>query len=280
MKIFIKNESFDKERALYGTCDAEITGCRFEGEADGESALKECKNVYIRDCSFSLRYPLWHVRRLTVLDSEFNSGARAPLWYSENGSFDNCSVSCVKFLRECNSIEFKNCKIVSPEFGWKCSNIRLYDTEVESEYLFFDTSDLYAKNIKMRGKYSFQYMKNVVITDSILDTKDAFWHSENIRVENSVLKGEYLGWFSKNLTLVNCRISGTQPLCYCENLTLINCTMEGCDLSFEYSSVSAEVIGHIDSVKNVRSGKVVADSIGEIINEDSVMECNAEITTR
>ncbi|CDC18155.1 putative uncharacterized protein [Clostridium sp. CAG:306] len=132
----------------------------------------------------------------------------------------------------------------------------------------------------MSGKYSFQYMKNLHISNSNLDTKDAFWHSKNIVVENSIVKGEYLGWFSDNLTLINCKIIGTQPLCYCKNLKLINCTMENTDLAFEYSDVEADIKGSIDSVKNPKSGKITADSIGNIVLEDSVMTCKANILVR
>jgi hypothetical protein len=134
--------------------------------------------------------------------------------------------------------------------------------------------------VDFQGKYSFQYVDNLVINDSVLDTKDAFWHSKNVTVRDCVVKGEYLGWFSEDLTLINCKIIGTQPLCYCKNLKLVNCEMEDCDLSFEYSDVEADVKGHIDSVKNPVSGVIKADSIGEIINEDSVMDCNAAIVTR
>ena len=132
----------------------------------------------------------------------------------------------------------------------------------------------------MEGKYSFQYTENVKITNSKFNTKDAFWHCNNVTVKNTVLKGEYIGWYSKNLTLKNCKIIGTQPFCYAENLTLINCTMEQTDLAFEYSSVSAEVKGEILSVKNPKSGKIIADKIGEIILEDSVYENNCEIIMR
>ena len=131
-----------------------------------------------------------------------------------------------------------------------------------------------------KGKYSFQYCENVVIEDCILDTKDAFWESKNIVVKNSVVKGEYLAWYSENLTLINCKIIGTQPLCYCKNLTLIDCTMEDTDLSFEYSDVEATVTGHIHSVKNPASGHILADSIGQVILEDAVMETNCHIAVR
>ena len=132
----------------------------------------------------------------------------------------------------------------------------------------------------MKGKYSFQYVENMTIDDSELDTKDAFWHTKNVTVRNTTIKGEYLGWYSEGLTLINCKIIGTQPLCYCKNLKLINCTMEKCDLSFEYSEVDAEIIGHIDSVKNIKAGTVRADSVGEIIKGNAVMECTGEVIIR
>lgn len=79
------------------------------------------------------------------------------------------------------------------------------------------------------------------------------------------------------MTLIHCKIIGTQPLCYCKNLRLIDCTTEETDLSFEYSEVDAKVKGNILSVKNPKSGKIVADSIGEIVREDSIMQSTCEI---
>ena len=62
MKI-IQNKSYDQERALYNLKDALVLNCRFEGLSDGESALKESRNIIIESCSFSLRYPLWHAHQ-------------------------------------------------------------------------------------------------------------------------------------------------------------------------------------------------------------------------
>ena len=44
MKIF-ENQIFEEERALYGEENISLSDCKFAGEADGESALKECKNI-------------------------------------------------------------------------------------------------------------------------------------------------------------------------------------------------------------------------------------------
>ncbi|MDE5804592.1 MAG: DUF3737 family protein [Lachnospiraceae bacterium] len=78
------------------------------------------------------------------------------------------------------------------------------------------------------------------------------------------------------MTLINCRVIGTQPLCYCKNLKLVNCTMEDTDLSFEYSDVE----GNIISVKNPKFGRIIADSVGEVICGDAVMECTGEVILR
>ena len=58
MEKIIKGQTFDAERALYGSDAVVLENCRFDGPADGESALKECKNVEVKNSFFNLRYPL------------------------------------------------------------------------------------------------------------------------------------------------------------------------------------------------------------------------------
>ena len=58
MKI-IEGKNFPYERDLYGVSDARIVNCTFDGIEDGESALKEARNVSLESCYMNLRYPLW-----------------------------------------------------------------------------------------------------------------------------------------------------------------------------------------------------------------------------
>ncbi len=280
MQTVIANKTFDEERSLYALRNAEVNNCTFAGPADGESVLKESRDICVKNCTFSLRYPLWHAKSFRFEDSSMDDKTRAPIWYAEHGVIDHSRIDGIKCLRECNDMQILHSHIHSPEFGWRCRNVQIEDSEIESEYFLFETKDLDIARLQLKGKYSFQYTQNVTIQNSVLDTKDAFWHAENVTVTDSVVKGEYLGWFSNGLTLINCEIIGTQPLCYCKNLKLVNCRMEGTDLAFEYSDVDADVRGHILSVKNPRSGKIVADSVGEIIREDAVMDCTGEVVLR
>lgn len=276
----IKNQTFAMERALYNLSDALVEDCRFAGEEDGESFLKECRNITVKNCFMDLRYPMWHVDNIEISGCEMTVNCRAALWYDNGVKIIDTKMHGIKALRECSDISLDGVDAVSPEFCWRCKKIDIKDSSITSEYAFFESEDITAEGLNFGGKYSFQYVKNLKIKNSVLNTKDAFWHAHNVTVEDSEVNGEYLGWYSDGLTLIRCKISGTQPLCYCKNLTLIDCTMTGCDLSFENSEVNADVKGEITSVKNPRKGKIVADSIGEIITEHAVYPVDGQIVIR
>lgn len=277
MKL-IEDRRFGEERALYHKQEAHLRNCRFEGAEDGESALKESCHIVAEHCYFDLRYPFWHVSDLRVTDCEMTEHCRAAMWYDSGIKISGSKLGGIKALRECRGVELSDCTVNSPEFGWKCENIAIGNSSIVSEYAFLESKSIRAQGLTFEGKYSFQYTQDVAIGRSRFKTKDAFWHAKNVTVTDSVIDGEYLGWYSEGLTLVRCHIKGTQPLCYCKRLTLIDCTMEDCDLAFEYSDVEASIHSSILSVKNVRSGHITADAIGEVIcTPDSVYPAEAVI---
>ena len=277
--MIVENKTLDEERALYGIKNALVRNCTFDGQADGESALKEAQDIEVEGCYMNLRYPFWHVTRGKIRSCTLTENCRAALWYCDGIVIEDSRLGGIKALRECRNITLKNSTVLSPEFIWKCRNLTVENVNIEgSEYPFFEVRDAAIRALTMKGKYSFQYCENITIEDSNFDTKDAFWHTKGVTVKNSVIKGEYLAWYSENLTLINCRIIGTQPFCYCKNLRLVDCTMEDCDLSFERSTVDAVVHGKIESVKNVFAGQISADEIGALIVErDIVDESKTEI---
>ncbi len=275
---FYENLKLDAERALYGENDIYLRDCSFDGPFDGESALKEAGGITAERCYFNLRYPFWHCDGVSISYCEMTENCRAALWYSADINISGSKLHGIKALRECSGIELTDCDVISPEFGWFSSDITARGCSFVSEYFMLRAKNLDFKDISFKGKYSFQYIENSVFENCNFDTKDAFWHAKNVTVRNSTVKGEYLAWYCEDVTFENCTIIGTQPLCYCKNLKLINCKTEGCDLSFEKSSVDAEIVGHIDSVKNPECGRIVADTIGEIIIEEDYDRC--EIKTK
>lgn len=263
----IQNQTFDAERALYGSSDIVVKDCSFDGPADGESAFKECQNIQAEHNFFNLRYPFWHDHGLVIRDSEMTELCRAALWYSDHITIENTKLHGIKALRECADVKMKGCNVVSPEFGWSVRGIEMEDCDVESEYFMMRSANLHFTNVRMKGKYSFQYIEDSVFENCTFDTKDAFWHAKNVTVRNSIVKGEYLAWYCENVTFENCKIIGTQPLCYCKGLKLIHCEMIGCDLAFERSEVEATITTPVLSIKNPLSGHITVPEVGEIIRD-------------
>lgn len=267
MKV-IENQTFDMERAFYGSNGVLVRSCSFDGPADGESAFKEGKDVVAEHCFFNLRYPFWHDHGLKITDSEMTELCRAALWYSDNVEITDSKMHGIKALRECSNVHIRNCDIISPEFGWSVQGIHMEDTKAASEYFMMRSKDLTFRGVTFKGKYSFQYIENATFENCAFDTKDAFWHGKNITIKNSVVKGEYLAWYSEGLTLIGCRIIGTQPFCYCKNLKLIDCEMIDTDLAFEKSEVEAVITTKVESIKNPLSGRIEVPEVGELIRDD------------
>jgi len=261
----IQNKQYEGERPLYAQSHLYLNNITI---LNGESAIKECSDIIAENCTFNGKYPFWETDGMTVKNCLLQPGSRAGIWYSKNASVTDTVIDAPKIFREMDYLKLVNVKFSdAAETLWFCRNVDIKNVEaVKGDYIFLNCSNVLVDNFRLDGNYSFQYAKNVEIRNSKLNTKDAFWNTENITVYDSEINGEYLGWYSKNLKLINCHISGTQPLCYAENLVLENCTFgEDADLAFEYSTVNADVKGHIASVKNPTSGSITADSIGEII---------------
>ena len=270
MKTKIENQTYGGERPLFASHGLLLENVVIE---PGESALKECSDIEAVNCEFKGKYPFWHTDGFTVRNCTFREGARAALWYSRNLVMTDTLVEAPKMFREMENLRLERVTIPdAQETLWHCKGVTLKEVEVaRADYLFMHSSDIRIENYRQHGNYSFQYCRNVEIRNAEIFSKDAFWNTEDVTVYDSTIDGEYLGWHSKRLRLVNCHIGGTQPLCYATDLVLENCTFaEDCDLAFEYSTLKAEVKGHIISIKNPRSGSITVDSVGEIILDENI----------
>lgn len=266
MKL-IKNRFFEGERACFAAKDTRFEQVKFY---PGESAIKHGQNIEASQCEFYGKYPFWHDDNVLIENCLFTVYGRTAIWYAKNVTVKNTQVDAPKMFRECEHIVVENSQFPdAEETGWFCRDVKLQQvTAHKGDYFFMHSRDIEVDHLELHGNYGFQYSKNIVVRNSHLASKDAFWETENVTVYDSVIDGEYMGWHSKNLRLVNCTIRGTQALCYCDNLVMENCVMEETDLSFEYSTVDADIRGNILSVKNPDAGRIHATSIGEIIIDE------------
>ena len=277
----ITKQHFEGERPLFESHDLRLEQVTI---GDGESAIKECTDIEAVGCHFWGKYPFWHVHRFKIDDCQFDAGARSALWYSSDMLMTNTRIDGPKMFREMQNLRLENVVINdADETFWRCRDIEARNLELhEGTYPFMFSENIKIDGLKSDSKYVFQYCKNVELNHAHIVTKDSFWECENVTIYNSVLDGEYLAWHSKNVRLVNCHLAGEQLLCYADQLVLENCTFDPlCDRVFEYSSVQADIRGHIENIKNPTTGTIVADSIGSVTIDQNVRQpANCVITVR
>lgn len=261
----IKDKEYGGERPLFQSHDLYLDNVTIHA---GESAIKECSNIEAVRCRFEGKYPFWHVDGFHIKDCIFTPTARAALWYSNNLLMEDTTVDAPKMFREMDKLKLRHVNLNDAlETFWHCHRVDIENVSViHGDYLFMHSSDIKINDYRQQGNYSFQYCKNVEIHNATIESRDAFWMTENVTVCDSEITGEFLGWHSHNLHLIRCHIGGTQPLCYCKDLVMEDCTMASdCDLAFEFSTLRADIKGHVHSIKNPTSGMICVDSVGELI---------------
>ncbi len=271
-----KNNHFTGERALFKISDAEINNCLFD---DGESPLKEGRNIMVCHSTFGYKYPLWYGKNHYVKDSVFLSSERAGIWYTNDSTFESCLFEGPKNFRKCKNLILRNIDFTNAsETLWWNDSITLDNIEAKGDYFAMNSRNVLVRNLKLNGDYGFDGCENIKIYDSVLNTKDAFWNCNDVLIENCEIKGEYFGWNSKNVILKNCQISSHQGFCYMRNVTLINCTFSNTDLAFEYcENVDAQINGELQSLKNPLSGKFLIEKLGEYIKDDENIDFSKTI---
>lgn len=261
----IDNQVLTGERALFQGHDLLIQDTIF---VDGESPLKESRNIELLNCMFKWKYPLWYAKHIAVKNSTWFEMGRAGVWYTDDISVEDCAIEAPKNFRRCHDVSLRNVSFPNAaETLWNCNGVTLDQVVATGDYFAMNSQNMDIRGLTLYGNYSFDGVQNVTIRHSRLLSKDAFWNSDHVTVYDSFISGEYLGWNAKNLTLINCTVESLQGMCYIDNLVMKNCKLLNTTLAFEYSTVDAEIDSRIDSVMNPTSGIIRTDSIGELIME-------------
>ena len=280
MNRIIKEERLSGERALFKTRDAEILHCTFH---DGESPLKESKNLVVKESTFQWKYPLWYCQNVSVERCTFEVGARAGIWFTEHGKFTDCTFIAPKLFRKCRDITILNADFIAPEemFWWN-DGLKLSNVKLHGPYAFMKSKNIVADHLEIDGNYAFDGCENLELSDCRLITKDAFWNCKHVVCRNCYIEGEYFGWNSEDIELIDCVIKSHQGFCYIKNLRLNNCKLEDTDLAFEYcSELDVSLSSRVTSIKNPISGIIRCEGYDELIlDDDEVDHSKTEIIVR
>ena len=279
MKQEIHRQKYIGERPLFKGTSLKIYDSIF---SDGESPLKESRDIELYGSMFKWKYPLWYAENITVKECTWFEMARAGVWYTKNVSVEDSAIEAPKNFRRCENITLKNVSFPNAdETLWHCKKVTMEHITAKGDYFAMNSEDMTVSGLTLYGNYSFDGVKNLEIRNSRLLSKDAFWNTENVTVYDSFISGEYLGWNAKNLTLINCTVESLQGMCYIDNLVMKNCKLINTSLAFEYSTVDADIVGAIDSVFNPSGGIIGADHIKELtVEKDKVDPSKTKIICR
>lgn len=264
-KKIIRQEFLTGERALFMGKNLDIYDTIFD---DGESPLKESRDINLYGSMFKWKYPLWYSKNIVAEDCHWFEMARAGVWYTDNIAVKRALIQAPKNFRRCKGLELTDVTFTNAEETlWSCDDVTIDHVTAKGDYFAMNSNNMKIDDLKLDGNYSFDGCRNVEIRNSNLLSKDAFWNTENVTVYDSFISGEYLGWNAKNLTMVNCTIESLQGMCYIDNLVMKNCKLINTTLAFEYSTVDADICSKIDSVMNPTSGTIKAQHIDNLIIE-------------
>lgn len=256
--------TYEGERALFASKDVIVNNSTFQ---NGESPLKESRDIEVHNCVFKWKYPLWYIHNVLVTNTTWEETARSGIWYTRNINMINCEIKAPKQFRRSSHIKLTNCNFYeAKETLWTCEEIEMQKVNAKGDYFGMNSKGIKANNLRIDGNYAFDGASDIEIHDSVFNSKDAFWNCHNVTVCDSIIDGEYLGWNSTNLTFVNCTIYSHQGLCYIKGLKMINCKLNNSDLTFEYcEDIDAEITSSIKSVINPISGQIRAQKIEKLI---------------
>ena len=189
-KTEIRQGYYTGERPLFQGSDLRIYDTIF---AEGESPLKESRNIELYGSMFKWKYPLWYAENIHVKNCTWFEMGRAGVWYTSHISVEDSAVEAPKNFRRCRDVTLRNVSFPNAsETLWNCDGVVLEEVTAKGDYFAMNSQNMKIRNLTLYGNYSFDGAKNVEIHNSRLLSKDAFWNSENVTVYDSFISGEYL----------------------------------------------------------------------------------------
>ena len=195
----IKQAYLTGERALFHASDVQVEDSTF---AQGESPLKESRNIRLHNSIFKWKYPLWYSTDIECSHITLMETARSGIWYSEHVTMKDCVLQAPKTFRRCSDITLENVQLPNAqETFWNCSDIRLQRVHAAGDYFAMNAENITIDEFTLSGNYAFDGAKHVELHHATLLSKDAFWNCEDVTVYDSLIIGEYLGWNAKMCVL-------------------------------------------------------------------------------
>lgn len=162
----------------------------------GIKALRECRNVHIRNCDIVSQEFGWSVRGICMENTKAVS--EYFMMRSENLTFWDVSFTGKYSFQYIKNAVFENCVFDTKDAFWHGENITVKDSVIKGEYLAWYSEGLHLIKCKIIGTQPFCYCKNLKLTDcEMIDTDLAFEKSDvkaSITTKIDSIKNPLSGW--------------------------------------------------------------------------------------
>lgn len=162
----VEEQVLEGERAGFASRGVQFRNCVF---ANGESPLKESRNIRLDACHFEWKYPLWYCENVEVRNSIWLEMARSGVWYTNNINVTDSVLQAPKNFRRCSNVALSNVTFTdAAETLWMCDGVRLSNVQAKGDYFGMNSQNLHIDGLSLTGNYSFDGAKNLEVNDSVL----------------------------------------------------------------------------------------------------------------
>ena len=149
----LRQQKLTRERALFQSENLAVYDSVFE---DGESPLKESSSLYLDNCLFRWKYPLWYCKHVDVKECTWFDMARAGVWYTDDISVRDSIVEAPKNFRRCRGVTLTNVNFPNAEETlWNCTDVNLSYVQAHGDYFAMNCKNMQLDHFELVGNYSF-----------------------------------------------------------------------------------------------------------------------------
>lgn len=151
------------------------------------------------------RAALWYSENIEITDTKMH-GIKA-LRECKNVRLKNCDIISPEFGWSVYGIRMENCTAVSEYFMMRSESLDFSDVDFKGKYSFQYIKNSVFENCVFDTKDAFWHSENVTVKNSIVKGEYLAWYSDGLTLENCKIIGTQPLCYCKNLKLINCEMT-------------------------------------------------------------------------